>query len=435
MNFKDWAATPPMGWNSYDYYNTSVTEDDVKRNADYMAKYLKPYGWEYVVVDIEWYACHEPRCNDEEQYVSFGEVAMDEYSRLVPSTVRFPSAADGKGFKPLADYVHSLGLKFGIHIMRGIPRIAAHLHTKVLGTDLTADKIANHNSICWWNPDMYGVRTHKPEAQLYYDSIFALYAEWGVDFIKCDDICRMDAPSAKEETRMLHRAIEKCGRPMVLSLSPGAAKIEEAKLYEQTANMWRITDDFWDDWKLLYNMFERCEVWEKQVAPGNYPDCDMLTIGKLSKWHFGERDCRFTEDEVITMLSLWSIFKSPMMIGAELPKLTDRERELLTNQDVLALLGLSAQARQLERDKKHAIWMNLGENGEKYIALFNLSEEETELSVDLNSLEKYGIEAMYCAPVNTDSATELWTKEGCAVKGGVLTTNVKPHATKLFCVK
>jgi len=139
MNFKDWASTPPMGWNSYDYYNTSVTEDDVKRNADYMAKYLKPYGWEYVVVDIEWYACHEPRCNDEEQYVSFGEVAMDEYSRLVPSTVRFPSAADGNGFKPLADYVHSLGLKFGIHIMRGIPRIAAHLHTKVLGTDLTAD--------------------------------------------------------------------------------------------------------------------------------------------------------------------------------------------------------------------------------------------------------------------------------------------------------
>lgn len=282
---------------------------------------------------------------------------------------------------------------------------------------------------------MYGVRTYKPEAQLYYDSICALYAEWGVDFIKCDDICRMDVPSAKEETRMLHRAIEKCGRPMVLSLSPGAAKIEEAKLYEQTANMWRITDDFWDDWKLLYNMFERCEVWEKQVAPGNYPDCDMLTIGKLSKWHFGERDCRFTEDEVITMLSLWSIFKSPMMIGAELPKLTNRELELLTNKDVLALLGLTAQARQLERDKKHAIWMNIGENGEKYIALFNLSEEEAELSVDMNQLETYGVEAMYCAPVKADMATELWTQETVEVKDGVLTTSVRPHATKLFCCK
>ena len=423
MKKNDWAKTPPMGWNSYDYYNTSVTEEDIKRNADYMAEHLKPYGWEYIVVDIEWYSCHKPRKNDEEQYISFVDFAMDEYSRLLPSTLRFPSAEGGKGFKPLADYVHSKGLKFGIHIMRGIPRIAAHQHMPLLGTELTADKIANPSSICFWNPGMYGVKTEKPEAQLYYDSIFALSAQWGVDFVKCDDICRMDMPSAREEIRMLHRAIEKCGRPMVLSLSPGAAKIEEAWTYEENSNMWRITDDFWDDWRLLYAMFERCEVWQSHVSEGNFPDCDMLPVGSIGKYHFGERLCRFTKDEQITMMSLWAIFKSPMMIGAELPKLDDWTKELLTNEKVLGLLRLPSQARQLARDKKHAIWMNRAEDGTCYLALFNLSEEEQELTV---SLECLGLEE------KTDrTATELWTNTIINVPKHEIKAALQKHSAKI----
>lgn len=101
-----------MGWNSYDYYDTNVNEEQVRANAEYMAAHLKQYGWEYVVVDIQWYA----------------------YARLLPCTDKFPSAADGKGFRPLADYIHSLGLKFGIHIMRGIPRSAAEKHCAILGS-------------------------------------------------------------------------------------------------------------------------------------------------------------------------------------------------------------------------------------------------------------------------------------------------------------
>ena len=116
---------PPMGWNSYDYYDTTVNEDEVKANADYMASNLKQYGWEYIVVDIEWYSCEAGQQRDKFQYVPFAKIEMDEYSRLLPDTKRFPSSCDGKGFKPLADYIHSLGLKFGIHIMRGIPRLAA----------------------------------------------------------------------------------------------------------------------------------------------------------------------------------------------------------------------------------------------------------------------------------------------------------------------
>ena len=203
MNKNLFAKTPPMGWNSYDYYDTSVNEEQVRKTAEYMAENLKEFGWEYVVVDIEWYSYDTGSQRDKYQYIPFWKVEMDEYSRLLPCVDKFPSAKEGNGFKPLADYLHSLGLKFGIHIMRGIPRQAAHEHTKILGSTALANDIADPSNICDWNPDMYGVRPDADGAQEYYDSIFELYAQWGVDFIKCDDICRMDMPSAKKEIEML----------------------------------------------------------------------------------------------------------------------------------------------------------------------------------------------------------------------------------------
>ncbi len=368
---------PYMGWNSYDYYDTTVTEADIKANAEYMAKNLKDFGWEYIVVDIEWYSYGTGTRRAEHQYIPFGKVEMDEYSRLLPCPERFPSSANGKGFKPLADYVHSLGLKFGIHIMRGIPRVAAHNHTALLGTDLTADEIANPYSICYWNPDMYGVYPHKAQSQLYYDSLFALYAEWGVDFVKCDDICRMDARSAKEETRMLHRAIEKCGRDIVLSLSPGPAIPEEAEFYHENANMWRITDDFWDNWALLRDMFDRCKTWQGQARPGGYPDCDMLPVGALGKGFGDERLTNFTRDEQMTMMSLWCMVSSPLMLGTELPKLDEWTLKLLTNRNVLSLASETKDAVEYYRDEDMIIWKSTQlEDGATNLGIFNISERE-----------------------------------------------------------
>ena len=259
----DCAPLPPMGWNSYDYYNTSVNEEQVRANAAWMAENLKEFGWEYVVVDIQW---SDPDAGTQLpfQYIPFSRFCVDEYSRQIPAPNRFPSSAGGKGFGPLADYVHSLGLKFGIHIMRGIPRFCAAEHRQTL-CGITADRIANPFSISKWNGDMYGVDASRPGAQEYYDSIFALYAEWGVDFVKVDDICNTnmyphDPYSAEKEVELIARAIARCGRPMVLSLSPGPAVIEKAWHLEKYANMWRITDDFWDTWPLLIAMFERCEL-------------------------------------------------------------------------------------------------------------------------------------------------------------------------------
>lgn len=340
MNMKnknDFAPTPPMGWNSYDYYDTTVNEEQVKANADYMAAHLKRHGWEYIVIDIEWYAIGAGSRRDEYQYIPFGEVAMDEYSRLLPDPARFPSSAGGAGFKPLADYIHNLGLKFGIHIMRGIPRIAAHHHCAIKGTDVRANDVAIASSVCPWNPDMYGVKD-TPAGQAYYDSLMELYASWGVDFIKCDDICRYDQPSCRDEVRMLSTAIQRCGRPIVLSLSPGPAIIDQAWYYETHANMWRITDDFWDNFNLLKNMFYRCELWQEHVSPGCYPDCDMLPIGRLGKGFGHERTSNFTLGEARTMMTLWCLFGSPLMIGAELTLLDEETLSLLTNDELLAML-------------------------------------------------------------------------------------------------
>ena len=431
MNKNDFARTPPMGWNSYDYYSTTVTEEQVKANAAVLAEKLKPFGWEYVVIDIQWYAHKAGSMRDTFQYIPFGGVEMDAFSRLLPDPERFPSSAEGKGFGPLADYIHGLGLKFGIHIMRGIPRAAAHRHGAILGAGVTADLAADPSSICRWNPDMYGLRDCQA-GQAYYDSIIELYASWGVDFIKCDDICNTNnwnetgarAYAGRHEIEMLARAIERQGRPIVLSLSPGPALIEQAWHYQTHANMWRITDDFWDEWRHLEAMFARCELWQDHVKAGCWPDCDMLPLGRLGGGFQGEWTCRFTAEEQRTMMTLWCIFGSPLMLGAELTKLDEWTLSLLTNREVLALLDPERKRRQVCRDGEQAVWVSADPaDGSVCAAVFNLSGEEREAAVQM---EKLGIHA------ESGSARELWTGEEARWENGVLQVRTAPHGCKLL---
>lgn len=441
MNKNQFAEHPPMGWNSYDYYDTTVNETQVRQNAAFMAEHLKEYGWEYIVVDIEWYAHKAGSMREQFQYIPFSRLEMDEYSRLLPDPERFPSSADGKGFGPLADYVHSLGLKFGIHIMRGIPRIAAHLHTPVLGTQADAAQIADPSSICGWNPDMYGVRD-LPEGQAYYDSLLELYASWGVDFIKCDDICNTNLYpanpfSGRHEIEMLAKAIQRCGRPIVLSLSPGPALIDKAWHYEKYANMWRITDDFWDHWDLLKDMFQRCELWQNHVSEGCWPDCDMLPLGKLGKGFGEERSTRFTPEEQKTMMTLWCIFGSPMMLGAEMTKLDSDTLALLTNREVLHLLSPDCQARQVLRDASKAVWVSRDrKTGSVYAALFNLADTASEVSVGLPELlDTLGLSIPETSGEKEISLYDLWNHTCSASHGNVLQANLPAHGCILWEIR
>lgn len=425
MDKNKFALTPPMGWNSYDYYDTTVNEEQVRANAEFMAKNLKKYGWEYVVIDIEWYSNDAGTQRQKYQYIPFGDDEIDEFSRFQPSPSRFPSSQGGKGFAPLAEYIHSLGLKFGIHIMRGIPRCAAERHLKILGTSATANEVANPQSICGWNPDMYGVH-HNADGQAYYDSIVKMYADWGVDFIKCDDICDSwmyggNYFSGWEETRMLHRAIEKSGREIVLSLSPGPAHIDRAWHYAENANMWRITDDFWDRWEHLKNMFWRCEMWQDHVREGCWPDCDMLPLGKLGKGHGHEWTCNFTKDEQKTMMTLWSIFRSPMMIGAELTLADDETLALLTNTDVLAMLN-DGRGVQIRRSDSEAVWKSVGADCVR-VALFNLSDSEKTIEIS---------HADIAENIDLGTQKELWGEAKAEVANGAVTAFVPPHGVRIY---
>lgn len=412
----------PLGWNSWDCYGAAVNEDTVRKNADFMAKHLKKYGWEYIVVDIQWY---EPSASSHE-YNNFTKLCMDEYSRLIPAENRFPSSAGGKGFTELAAYVHSLGLKFGIHIMRGIPRQAVHSNTKIKGTERTARDIAKMSSICEWNTDMYGVDPSKEGAKEYYESIFELYASWGVDFIKCDDIAR-ELPHEETELILLSSSLRNCGRDMVLSLSPGPALLEKAELYKQVSNMWRITDDFWDDWDALYNMFSRAEQWCTHTGAGHWPDADMLPIGPIRQDYDKADHTKFTKDEQITMLTLWSIFRSPLMIGGEMTGFDDFTMSLITNEEILKMHKNSRHSHQVWRKEfdgtEHILWASASSEGGLYIAVFNTGNNNSNINISLSDVEIY----------NNADVLELWSGEKLS---DTSTINVKlnKHGTKAYYI-
>lgn len=416
------ALTPPMGWNSWDCYGASVTEDEVRHNAEYMAANMREYGWTYVVVDIQWYEATA----DGSQYHPFTPLEMDAYSRLVPAVNRFPSAASGKGFAPLASYIHSLDLKFGIHIMRGIPRQAVHNNTSILGTKVGARDIAHTNSICPWNTDMYGVDANKPGSQEYYDSLFSLYATWGVDFVKVDDIAASRLyGSHSEEIGLIRRAIDKCGRDMVLSLSPGPAPIELAGFFRSHANMWRMTDDFWDHWEALKGMFARCEQWCTHVGPGHWPDADMLPLGHIgirsSDGSGSNRQTRFTRAEQITMMTLWCVFHSPLFMGGEMRDNDDWTLSLLTNPEVLEVHRESHGNRQVYRDEREACWMARMADGRVVVALFNLADDERKLGVTLDEL---GV-ASRCV------LRDLWLREDVGPVHDEVEVMVPAHGARL----
>ena len=410
----------PMGWNSWDCYGATVTEEIVRNNAKYMADNLLKCGYEYIVIDIQW---SEPTA-DSHEYHHFTELCMDEYSRLIPAENKFPSSAGGKGFKPLADYIHSLGLKFGIHIMRGIPRQAVHRNTLIKGTNKTAREIAKTSSICAWNTDMYGVDPNKEGAKEYYESIFELYASWGVDFIKCDDIAR-ELPHEEEELIMLSRALKNCGRDMILSISPGPAILEKSELYKDVSNMWRITDDFWDEWPLLYSMFERAEKWCTHTGYGNWPDADMLPVGPIRQDYGEENYTKFTKDEQITMMSLWSVFRAPLIIGGEMTRFDDFTLKLLTNEGIIKMHNEIRHSHQVCKKEingiEHIIWTGVHKDKGQYVVIFNTGEKDSKIEVPLISLE---IE-------NSVSGTELWSNQEVSFDTNIL-ASVKSHGAVAY---
>ena len=417
------ANTPPMGWNSWDAFATTVTEAQVTAQADYMAEKLARFGWRYVVVDIQWY---EPRATGF-NYRKNAPVEMDAFGRLLPASNKFPSASNGSGFKPLVDVVHRRGLQFGVHLMRGIPRQAVAQNTPVFGTAFHARDIADTTSTCPWNTDMFGVDVRKPGAQEYYDSVFRQLAAWGVDFVKVDDLSR---PYHRLEVEAIHAAIAHSGRPMVLSTSPGETPLAEAEHVGRNANMWRVSDDFWDTWPALRAQFERLRKWAPFAGPGHFPDADMLPLGAIRSvaGYGGGNWTRFTHDEQVTMMTLWSIARSPLVMGGDVTRNDAFTLSLLTNAEVIAVDQASSGNHQLFNRDGHVAWVaDVPRSADIYLAIFNTTDDDIERDSTASlAIRELGFVA--------SGVRELWQGRDLGAVGSQFAPRMPRHGAALYRV-
>lgn len=415
-----------MGWNSWDSYGATINESQFRANASWMAAHLKSFGWQYVVIDEGWYVTNPTA----EGNISNPQLSLDAFGRFIPAVNRFPSAANGAGFKPLADFVHSLGLKFGIHIIRGVPKEAVERNLPVAGSSFHASDAADKSDVCPWNSYNFGVAS-RDAGQAYYDSIAKLYAAWGVDFVKAD--CIASHPYKGDEIRLLSLALRKIGRPIVLSLSPGEAPIEKIAELREYAQMWRISDDIWDLWHSnekypqgVGDQFPRAAKWAALSEPGHWPDADMLPLGHLRPapgWG-KPRDTRLTRDEQRTLLTLWCMFRSPLMMGGDLPSTDARTLSLLANPEVLAVDQHSFSNHMVINNADEAVWLAQSTSAPQrhYLALFNLSDASR--TFDLHWID-------LSLPGTRYAARDLWMRHNLGEMTS-LHLALAPHASALY---
>ena len=421
---KSLALKPPMGWNSWNCLGWGATEAEVRAAAEYMAKNLKHLGYEYIVIDMLWYG--DSAASDFEAFVhetipTKPKYEIDEFGRLLPDTVKFPSSINGQGFKPLADYVHSLGLKFGLHVLRGIPWQAADRNMTIKGTAIGAASFAQPDSGCVWYDGFYGVDMSKPGAQEYYNSQFELFAEWGLDFVKADDMNDPDIIG-------LSRAMRRCGRPMVLSIVPNN---QNQEVLRENAHMARTGADFWDVWQMLKVGFPVAARAVKNAEPGYWPDLDMLPIGKLGlKLSYKGPDPRisnFNNEELHTLMTLWYIGRMPLMIGGYLPETDNVALDILTNEEALAVNRNCINPREIKFKNAIIIWAaDIPDSEDKYLAFFNQWESREPVNIKV-LFEQLGLRSGVDYKVR-----DLWAKKDLGSFKDEYSAFINAHGAGLY---
>jgi alpha-galactosidase len=419
----EFAPKPPLGFNSFDSYLTYLSEAKAHALIDVMAEKYRPFGYEYFVMDAGWAQNVELYPGSMYPRKKLG-VAMDEFGLVEPCKMYFPG-----GIKAVADHCHQKGLKFGVWIIRGIPREAVARNLPIKGTRFFARDIADTNSICSWNKDNYGVDMTKPGAQAYYNALINKLAGWGVDFVKLDDV----VPNPREIVAVA-KAIEDGGHKMVYSLSPGDVHHPTFLPHYQRANLLRITGDVWDNASSVEKGFAAWEQFQGTERPGFWPDLDMIPFGRLTVVGTDDipnvpedrraRQSRFNQAQMRTFITQRALAASPLIIGGDLLTMDDYSYRLLTDREMLACNQNGVMGIKVYRADNIDVWLtpHATDPRKGWIGIFNRSNSDRKVTLTKQDLGFVAYEESY-KPTTTRGPVELreiWS-------GGKTFTIAKDH--------
>jgi hypothetical protein len=428
--------TPPMGYGAY-CAHADITEPTALAQVDFLAAHLKAYGWTWFHMDSVWW-CNVDAVGDSPPAPPEA-IVFNENGIPIPDPKKFPMCAQAKSFKPLTDYVHAKGLKFGLWWMRTVPRVAVDCGCKITGTDIPLAEVVNRNRLCGWCKVFYGIDTHQPHAQLFYDQLAKTWAEWGVDYIKLDDIA---APYYGDEIEMIRKAIDQCGRKITLGISPGDTPTEVAAHISGLANQWRVSNDFWDDggFDRISAQDDRLAWWAPYSGPGHWADADYLIIGRVKMDGPGGRHPRestFTAAEKQSLMSLWTMARSPLWIGGDLPTMTPENLSLFTNPEVIAVGQQGSHQHRVQtggwgslgKSPTISLWVSDVPDGKsRYVLLINKTKEAKSFSI---ANEQLGFSTTARLKVR-----DLWQRQilADARPPALMTALIPPHGCVLYQV-
>jgi alpha-galactosidase len=414
---------PLRGWNSCGAFMWSTNETEMKANIDLTAELLQASG--YNIIELDWY-----------WYLDLNAVTtyLDEYGRPQPDVNRWPSSTGLQGFKRIIDYIHSKGMLFGLHVMRGISAVAVEYQLPVLGTNYTADEIYDAQRACPWFcvpvSQFYALKANHPGAQAYQNSLYAQFASWGVDMIKAD--CLYGDNYLLDQIQSVSDAIDHSGRPMLLSLSPGNGPNQPdqqpvmAAAVTPMVNVYRMTADTWASWQQwhIVNHWHAAYIIRDFIGgskTGRYgvpafPDYDNPPFGWLTDPYQG-REPHFmsplTPDEHYTVASFWMFSRAPMFYEGDLRTQDPFSLSLVTNKRAIQMMDYSTNVTVIEYSAfNYSVWRSdsTTEGGSSYVALFNIVDNLSQ-SLSVNMAQITGGHGNIC------SIQEIWN--------GTVTTQVE----------
>lgn len=413
--------TPVLGWSSWSFLREKPTAAKLEAQARALQNSgLQNIGYEYINLDDFWYQCPGSQGPN-----------VGPYGRWVTDPSRFPPQGDTNGIKVVADYLHSLGLKFGIYVTPGISKQAVSKNTPIQGTSYTAAQIAEpsvkeSNYNCH---GMVGINYNKPGAQAFINSWADMLAGWGVDYIKIDGMQNSNVADIKAWSK----AIRQSGRPMILDVTQGSYTRVIAPTLMKYANQWEFAPDVecyhcekggssypLTSWVDVEKRFNYVAEWQPYAGPGGFNDYDSIEVGNGS-------DDGLTPVERQTQMSLWALGSSSFILGVDLTHLNQLDMKYLKNAAVLAVDQDAIAAKRVVNTSNQQVFAKIEPNGDAIIGLFNTGNKAEKVSVQASAVGLRRSEPGY-------SLNNLWT--GKAEKtSGTISATVPSHGVVLYRIK